>query len=56
MYNICGISGYNETKSGRTYKNDLSDILGILAEHEKRHDPLLLSQIQKAVIDETDNL
>lgn len=35
-------------RSGRQYKNDLSDILGILAEHEKKGMPLTLDQIKKA--------
>lgn len=35
----------------RQYKNDLSDIIGILAEHEKRGDPLTFELIEKAVID-----
>ncbi|MBR2842270.1 MAG: hypothetical protein IKF06_03215 [Lachnospiraceae bacterium] len=35
--------------SGRQYKNDLSDILGILAEHEKRGSPITMAQIQAAV-------
>lgn len=38
-------------RSGRQYKSDLSDILGILAEHEKRGDPITIDQIHKAVID-----
>ena len=38
-------------KSGRKYKNDLSDIVGILAEHEKRNDPITLEKVQKAVND-----
>lgn len=38
-------------RSGRQYKSDLSDVLGILAEHEKRGDPITIDQIQKAVID-----
>lgn len=38
-------------KSGRQYKRDLSDILGILAEHEKRGAPLSMEQIHKAVTD-----
>ena len=37
-------------RSGRKYKNDLSDILGILAEHEKRGCPLTLDAIKQAVI------
>ena len=35
-------------KSGRKYKNDLSDIVGILDEHIQRNDPISLEQIQKA--------
>ena len=35
--------------SGRQYKNDLSDVLGILAEHEKRGTPITMEQIQAAV-------
>ena len=35
-------------RSGRQYKNDLSDILGILAEHEKKGNPLTFDQIKKA--------
>ena len=38
-------------RSGRQYKNDLSDVLGILAEHEKRRTPLTMEQIKKAVCD-----
>ena len=38
-------------RSGRQYKNDLSDVLGILAEHEKRGTPLTMGQIKKAVCD-----
>lgn len=38
-------------KSGRMYKNDLSDILGILAEHKRNNDPIGLEQIHKAVDD-----
>ncbi len=38
-------------RSGRKYKNDLSDIIGILAEHEKRNDPITYDRIDKAVID-----
>lgn len=37
--------------SGRQYKNDLSDVLGILAEHEKRGAPIGMEQIQAAVRD-----
>ena len=35
--------------SGRQYKNDLSDVLGVLAEHEKRGTPVTMEQIQAAV-------
>ena len=38
-------------RSGRQYKSDLSDILGILAEHEKRGMPISMKQIRKAVTD-----
>lgn len=38
-------------RSGRQYKKDLSDVLGILAEHEKRGTPLTIDQIKKAVCD-----
>ena len=38
-------------RSGRQYKSDLSDILGVLAEHEKRGMPISMDQIRKAVID-----
>lgn len=38
-------------RSGRQYKSDLSDVLGILAEHEKRDEPITLERIQQAVID-----
>lgn len=38
-------------RSGRQYKRDLSDVLGILAEHEKRGAPITMEQIQKAVTD-----
>lgn len=36
-------------RSGRKYKNDLSDIIGILAEHEKRNQPITLEMIDRAV-------
>lgn len=36
-------------RSGRKYKNDLSDIIGILAEHEQRDCPISLDCIDKAV-------
>lgn len=38
-------------RSGRQYKSDLSDVLGILAEHEKRGLPITMEQIQNAVTD-----
>lgn len=38
-------------RSGRKYKNDLSDIVGILAEHEKQGKTIAMSAINKAVID-----
>lgn len=37
--------------SGRKYKNDLSDILGILYYHYKNNDEITYSQIEKAVED-----
>ena len=37
--------------SGRKYKKDLSDIIGILAEHEERGEPITLEKIDKAVTD-----
>ena len=37
--------------SGRQYKSDLSDVLGILSEHEKRGTPISMEQIRKAVVD-----
>lgn len=37
--------------AGRQYKNDLSDIVGILSEQEERKEPLTFSTIQKAIID-----
>ena len=38
-------------RSGRQYKSDLSDVIGILAEHEKKDEPITLEHIQKAVTD-----
>lgn len=38
-------------RSGRKYKNDLSDIIGILAEHEKRGNPISFQQIDSAMIE-----
>lgn len=35
--------------SGRKYKKDLSDIIGILYEHEKRGNPLTMEDIDRAV-------
>ena len=35
--------------SGRKYKNDLSDIIGILYEEQKKENPLTIEQIQTAV-------
>lgn len=37
-------------KSAREYKNDLSDILGILNEHEENGSPISLQMIENAVI------
>lgn len=37
--------------AGRKYKNDLSDIVGILAEHEKNNNPITMTKIKKAVED-----
>ena len=42
-------------RSGRQYKSDLSDVLGILAEHEKRGTPISMDQIHKAVVGLYDN-
>jgi len=36
-------------RSGRKYKNDLSDIIGVLAEHERRGDPISKDRIDMAV-------
>ncbi len=38
-------------RSGRQYKNDLSDVLGILAEHEKNGAPISMERVQAAVTD-----
>lgn len=38
-------------RSGRQYKSDLSDVIGILFEHEKRGTPIGMEQIGKAVTD-----
>ena len=37
-------------RSARKYKNDLSDIIGILAEHEMRNSPISYEQIHQAVV------
>lgn len=37
--------------AGRQYKNDLSDIVGVLIEQEDREEPLKLEIIQRAVVD-----
>ena len=37
--------------AGRQYKNDLSDIVGVLNEQEERNEPLSFEIIQKAIID-----
>ncbi len=37
-------------RSGRQYKNDLSDIIGILAEQERMGNPISMEQIELAVI------
>lgn len=36
-------------KSGRKFKNDLSDIIGILAEHKQRNKPITFEKIDSAV-------
>ena len=36
-------------RSGRQYKSDLSDVLGILAEHEKARKPITMERIKTAV-------
>ena len=38
-------------RSGRQYKYDRSDVIGILWEQEKRGNPLTLERIKKAVVD-----
>ncbi len=38
-------------KSGRQYKSDLSDVLGILSEHQRQGTPLSMERIQKAAAD-----
>lgn len=38
-------------RSDRKYKHDLSDILGVLAEHQKQGQPITMKEIRRAVID-----
>lgn len=38
-------------RAGRQYKNDLSDVIGILSEHEKKGDHITLEHIRKAAFD-----
>ena len=38
-------------RSGRQYKSDLSDVLGILSEHQRQGTPLSMARIQKAAAD-----
>ena len=38
-------------QSGRQYKSDLSDVLGILVDHEKSGNPIVFERIQQAVVD-----
>lgn len=38
-------------RSGRRFKKDLSDVLGILSEHESRGMPITLDQIKDAVVE-----
>lgn len=35
-------------RSGREYKHDLSDVIGVLFEHSKNEKPIIISDIQKA--------
>lgn len=37
-------------RSGRQYKKDMSDVIGILAEHDSRGKPITMEQIRAAVI------
>ena len=37
--------------SARPYKNDLSDIVGILAEHQRLENPMTFEKIQRAVVE-----
>ena len=36
-------------RSGRKYKNDLSDIIGVLADHERNNKPITMEMVDKAV-------
>lgn len=36
-------------RSGRKYKNDLSDIIGVLADHERNNTPITMEMIDNAV-------
>lgn len=36
--------------SGRKYKNDLSDVIGVLREHEKRGNPISMERLKTAVL------
>ena len=38
-------------RSGRMYKNDISDVAGILLEHEKQGNPVSLERIKKAAVE-----
>ena len=38
-------------RSGRQYKQDFSDVLGILAEHKRNGTPLSLEQIRRAAVE-----
>lgn len=37
-------------RSGRKYKHDLSDIAGILLEHEQKGDPITMEKVERAVV------
>ena len=37
-------------RAGREYKNDLSDIIGILIEHKENGNPITFEQIDKAIV------
>lgn len=55
VLNVCVVTGEYlitmKLRAFRQYKNDLSDIIGILAEHEKCGDPMTFERIDKAVTD-----